>query len=988
MDRRCGVLLHISSLPSPYGIGTLGKAAYDFVDCLNKAQQTYWQILPLMPTGFGGSPYQGVCTFAGNPLFIDLDLLAEEGLLTRAELNALPHCDANLVDFEAVHLQREGLLDLAYRRGVQKHRNAFTDFKLEHAEWLADYAMFSVFQKHFDGAPLSQWDAAVRERNPEAVMLLAERYQEQIESVAFAQYLFDRQWKELRAYATQKGIRMIGDVPIYVAPESSEVWANRELFLQDGSVAGCPPDYFCSDGQHWGNPLYDWESMRLNGFEWWVRRMRHCLNMFDYVRVDHFRGLQAYFYIPREKHPRDGHWVQGPGYALFDRLREELGELPILAEDLGFLTPEVFELIDRCGFPGTKVLQFAFDEQNSIYLPHNYPQNCVVYTGTHDNETTRGWFSALGRKSRHLIREYAGEMTEDTVAHRMIRLAMMSTARFCIIPMQDILNLDSSARMNTPSTVGGTNWRWRMQEDAFSPQVVQTLYDMAVTYGRARYDEPAEAADEPQKEKEFMISSHHCMKTNVLTNTNIPGGNKMKIDFNNMLATNIGEHGLTDAEIAQWEPMLGKVHQNMCDKKAAMAWRSLPYNQDAIVADIVAEGKRINEKFDAFVVLGIGGSALGSKALFTGVKHLKYNELPREKRGGARFYVADNVDPDGLNALFDILDVKKTCFHVITKSGNTVETMSQFMIVMGALQEALGDSFKDNIILTTDKEKGILKKISNQYGFKTYTVPDGVGGRFSVLCPVGLLSAAVLNIDIDALFAGAKAMDDACTKENVWENPAYLYAMLYCTAMKKGANISVMMPYADGLLNMAEWYAQLWAESLGKRFGNDGGVVNCGQTPVRALGVTDQHSQIQLYTEGPFDKIITFIDVQNFNTKLTIPKPPIDMMDATYIEGQTINKLIAAEMQATEYAVCKSGKMNMRITLDKMDASAIGGLFFFLEMATAAAGEFLEIDAFDQPGVEEGKIATFALMGREGYEDKAKELSGAAAKDAKFILTV
>ena len=253
---------------------------------------------------------------------------------------------------------------------------------------------------------------------------------------------------------------------------------------------------------------------------------------------------------------------------------------------------------------------------------------------------------------------------------------------------------------------------------------------------------------------------------------------------------------------------------------------------------------------------------------------MKYNELPREKRGGVRFYVVDNVDPDGINALFDVIDVKKTCFHVITKSGNTVETMSQFMIVLGKLKEALGDRFQENIILTTDKEKGILKKISNQYGFKTFTVPDGVGGRFSVLCPVGLLSAAVLNIDIEALFAGAQEMDEACTKENLWENPAYMYALLYCAAMKKGANISVMMPYADGLLNMAEWYAQLWAESLGKRYGNDGSIVNKGQTPVRALGVTDQHSQIQLYTEGPFDKVIAFIDVEKFHTELKIPQAP------------------------------------------------------------------------------------------------------------------
>ncbi|MEG1991270.1 MAG: glucose-6-phosphate isomerase, partial [Christensenella sp.] len=375
-------------------------------------------------------------------------------------------------------------------------------------------------------------------------------------------------------------------------------------------------------------------------------------------------------------------------------------------------------------------------------------------------------------------------------------------------------------------------------------------------------------------------------------------------------------------------------------------------------------------------------------ALFTGTKHLKYNELSREKRGGARFYVVDNVDPDGLNALFDVIDVKKTCFHVITKSGNTVETMSQFMIVLAKLKEAMGDDFKDNIVLTTDKESGIMKKISNKYGFKTFTVPDGVGGRFSVLCPVGLLSAAVLNIDIDALMAGAAEMDAACVQDDLWENPAYMYALLYCAAMNNGVNISVMMPYADGLLNMSEWYAQLWAESLGKRYGNDGSIVNSGQTPVRALGVTDQHSQIQLYAEGPFDKIIAFIGVEKFHTEVKIPIAPIDVMDAVYLQEQTINKLIASELRATEYAVTQAGKMNMRITIPQMDAKQIGALFFFLEMATAAAGEFLEIDAFDQPGVEAGKVATFALMGRDGYEQKAEELNKAANKDGKFVYTV
>ena len=362
------------------------------------------------------------------------------------------------------------------------------------------------------------------------------------------------------------------------------------------------------------------------------------------------------------------------------------------------------------------------------------------------------------------------------------------------------------------------------------------------------------------------------------------------------------------------------------------------------------------------------------KALFSALKHPSYNELPREKRQGPKIYIVDNVDPDSLNALLDVIDIRKTAFNVITKSGNTVETMSQFMVALSML-ENLGEDLKEHIFLTTDKEKGILRKIANEYGFQTFVVPDGVGGRFSVLSPVGLLPAAVIGIDIEALLRGAAEMHALCQKPALEENPAYMYAMLYFIAMKKGVNISVMMPYADGLLCTAEWYAQLWAESLGKKVDIRGNTVHAGQTPVRALGVTDQHSQVQLYNEGPFDKIITFVTVQNFRTNMQIPASPIEMRDTQYLAGQSFNKLIASEQAATEYAVTSAGKMNMRITLERVDEESLAALLFFLEMATAAAGEFLEIDAFDQPGVEAGKIATFALMGREGYEQKAEELS-------------
>ncbi len=458
-------------------------------------------------------------------------------------------------------------------------------------------------------------------------------------------------------------------------------------------------------------------------------------------------------------------------------------------------------------------------------------------------------------------------------------------------------------------------------------------------------------------------------------------------DFNNMLKSAV-ESGITQEELDREAKRIDQVHKAMGDKKAAMAWRSLPYNQEDIVKRIKALGKKINDNYQYFVVLGIGGSALGSKAIFSACKHLKYNELPDNVRKGVKFYVEDNVDPDRMAALFDVIDVKKTVFHVITKSGNTVETISQFMIILDMLKKELGDNFKQNIVITTDKEKGNLKKIADEHAFETFVVPDGVGGRFSVMCPVGLLSAAVLNMDIDALLGGCAAMDEQCTKGDVYENPAYLYAMMYTIAMNKGVNISVMLPYADALQPTSEWYCQLWAESLGKRTDNQGKIVNCGQTPVRTIGVTDQHSQIQLYNEGPFDKIITFIEVENFANKVTIPKVDINMYDADYLFGSTLNTLIASELLATIHAVTKNGKMNNKITLSELNEYTIGGLLFFFEMATAAAGEFLNIDAFDQPGVEEGKIATFALMGRPGYEKQREELTAKKQKDDRFIYTV
>ena len=462
----------------------------------------------------------------------------------------------------------------------------------------------------------------------------------------------------------------------------------------------------------------------------------------------------------------------------------------------------------------------------------------------------------------------------------------------------------------------------------------------------------------------------------------------LSFDFNNLFEGRIGDKGITAEEFEAVLKMAPKMHEGIVIDRPNRKWRELPYVSRELIEDIKATAGKIRENFESFIVVGIGGSALGAKALFTGLMHPRHNELPKEKRNAPKFYVTDNVDPDGLNAVLDVIDIKKTAINVISKSGNTVETMSQFMMLAGKMQEAGIKDLKDRIVITTDVENGNLRKIVNEYGFKSYVVPAGVGGRFSVLSEVGLLPAAVLGLDIDALFKGASDMDKLASDPDVFKNPAYMYALTHYAAMKKGMTISLMMPYSDRLYNLALWYVQLWAESLGKKFNKAGKVVNVGQTPMAALGVTDQHSSVQLFTEGPYDKITTFIGVENNNTELEISDVDLNMFDAEYLKGQSFNKLFASERDATEYAFKKENRASLRIRMDKVSEYNIAAVMYMLEVAVSAVGQLLLIDAFDQPGVEAGKIATFAYMGRKGYEEKYRELTSPIESDPKLIIKI
>lgn len=466
---------------------------------------------------------------------------------------------------------------------------------------------------------------------------------------------------------------------------------------------------------------------------------------------------------------------------------------------------------------------------------------------------------------------------------------------------------------------------------------------------------------------------------------------RVTVDFNYMMENLLKERGIKDSELkamsAKAEAAFNYVNSNRGKDELFMGWTELPYNQDEIVEDILITAAEIRSKFKYFVVLGIGGSALGPSMVFNALKHLHYNELPDDKRGGPKFYVEDNVDPVRMRDLLDIIEPEKTCFNVISKSGATSETMTQYLIIADILQKR-GVNLPDNMIFTTDASRGNLIKIDKSFGgkIKKYVLPDGVGGRFSEMCPVGLLPAAVLGIDIKDILRGAAYMDEICSKPDIGSNPALACAVLLYIAMQQGKNIQVMMPYSDNLKLMADWYCQLWAESLGKAVDYDGNRVNAGSTPVKSLGVTDQHSQVQLYIEGPYDKVITFISVENYACEMPIAHGCEDIPDVGFLGGHTMQELIQAENKATAYALMRAGRMNYTINMPEVSAFTIGQLMFLLELQTAYAGALLNINTFNQPGVENGKIATFALLGKKGYEEHKKEMDSAPALDKKYIV--
>lgn len=503
-SRASGILLHPTALPGKHGIGDMGDGAFAFIDALAEGGQSLWQILPLGPIGYGESPYSPFSTFAGEELLISLDRLKEWGLLEETDTDNVPAFDDNSVDYDAVRAFKKPLLIQACDTFLKKIPSAlkrdWERFLENNAEWLNDYALFTALHEEFHGIAWNEdWDRDIMKKTPEAVAKWSLYLKKQIERIKVIQFFFDFQWKKIKEYANQNNVRIIGDVPIFVSPDSADVWANRHLFLTDEncrytSVAGVPPDYFSPTGQRWGNPLYDWKAMEDDGFRWWIARIRRTAELVDIIRIDHFRGLRAFWKIPsKEKTAEKGKWIKAPGEKLFAAISRELPHVEIIAEDLGLITEDVVALRKKLHLPGMKILQFAFEfnaegrfNADNIFLPHNYETDAVVYTGTHDNDTTVGWYRTLSEPVRDLVRRYYG-ISGDDIAWDLIRSASSSRARYAVFPMQDLLSLDSWARTNTPATVG-SNWRWRLnpQTDILNP--LRRLRDLTYLYGRLPWE--------------------------------------------------------------------------------------------------------------------------------------------------------------------------------------------------------------------------------------------------------------------------------------------------------------------------------------------------------------------------------------------------------------------------------------------------------------------------------------------------------------------
>ena len=497
MERSSGVLMHISSLPSDYGIGTFGEEAYKFVDFLHDSRQRYWQILPLGHTGYGNSPYQCFSAFAGNPYFIDLDFLVDEGLITKDDLQNIHVKNEEVIDYSQLFDTRIPILETAFTNFIKNTQNwneydRVSDFYDENKFWLDDYSLFMSLKDYYNGKSFKDWDRGIRFRNTGDISYFEDKLKHRIDFWKFVQYNFFKQWRKLKDYANSKGIKIIGDIPIYISEDSSDIWSNPKLFKLNSkgepiTVAGCPPDNFSPTGQMWGNPIYDWGYLESTGYKWWIDRLKESLKLFDVIRLDHFRGFESYWEVPYGYPTAEfGKWTKGPGMKLFNYIKEKLGNVEIIVEDLGYLTDDVINFRIETGYPGMKILQFGFCENGNDHTPYNYNNNCVVYTGTHDNDTIRGWIEVTGSSDEiNRMKKYFGINSSNNLNWEFIRGAWSSVCNISITTVQDLLNLGNESRMNYPSVVGG-NWIWRMKKNVLTDALARKLCYFTQLYGRCK----------------------------------------------------------------------------------------------------------------------------------------------------------------------------------------------------------------------------------------------------------------------------------------------------------------------------------------------------------------------------------------------------------------------------------------------------------------------------------------------------------------------
>jgi glucose-6-phosphate isomerase len=1033
--RAAGVLLHVTSLPSPYGIGDLGPAACAWVERLAAAGQSWWQVLPLGPTGFGNSPYQSPSTFAGNPLLISPQGLVEDGLLQRGDL-ATPSFSAERIDFDAVGTYKENLFQRAwanFKSGARPElRPAFDQFRQQEAHWLDDYALFRALQLKHPDVHFQDWPAALVRREDAALAKARQELAGALDLIRFQQFLVFRQGKRLKDHANSKGVRLMGDLPFFVSPDSADVWANPELFLLDEEdrpkfVAGVPPDYFSPEGQLWGNPVYDWETLHKTGYRWWIDRLRALLAHVDVVRLDHFRAFSAAWHVPAEAPTaQSGEWLPGPGADFFTAVQQALGGLPFVAEDLGLITDDVPALRDQVGLPGMRILQFAFDSgPDNPYLPHNYVPNTVAYTGTHDNDTTRGWYEKLSEQQQDAVWRYFDleRGGSQEITWRLLRAAWGSVAALAVAPLQDLLNLGSEARMNVPGRPDG-NWGWRCTEDMLRPDVFERLRRLTEKFKRLPGQQAVAAARPPKREPTMTVTplrqrpawkaleAHykkvHDLHLQELFAEDSGRGERLTVeaagiyfDYSKNRVTDetlklllklADECGLRNHIDAMFRGERINVTENRSVLHVALRapkGATITVDGENVVPKVHAvldkmtdfanrvrsgswkghTGKRIRNVIN----VGIGGSDLGPVMAYEALKFYSDRNLT------CRF--VSNVDGTDFAEATRDLDPAETLFIISSKTFTTLETMTNAHTARAWALQKLGGNEKavaKHFVAVSTNAKEVAK-----FGIDTanmFEFWDWVGGRYSMESAIGLSTMIAVGPDnFRAMLAGSHEMDEHFRTAPFEKNLPVLLGLLgiwYDDFF--GAQTVAVLPYEQYLKRFPAYLQQLTMESNGKHVTLDGievdyqtGAIYWGEP-----GTNGQHSFYQLIHQGT--KLIP-CDFIAFGQALNPLGRHHDLLLANVFaqtEALAFGKT-AAQVKAegtpdwlAPHRSFEGNRPSNTLLLDKLTPAALGKLVALYEHCVFTQGVIWNIDSFDQWGVELGKVLAQRIVPElEGKEE-------------------